>query len=401
MIQNHSERSHALLSASQAERWLNCPPSARLQEGIPDKPSEYAAEGTAAHELAEASIKLSVVPNLPEEEFEAAERQRKRIKAGKYYNAEMEQAISSYVDYVCDQYFQARNRSQDTVIMVEQKLDFSEWVPEGFGTGDVVIISDGVLEIIDLKYGKGVPVKAEGNPQMRLYALGAWAAYNWLYDIQEVQMTIVQPRLDSINTASMTIEELLEWGEKVKPIAQLAWEGKGEFKAGSHCRWCKVKATCRARAEEIMKALQYEFQDPALLSDEEIGSILFIADQLRAWAKDVEEYAMERALQGARIPQWKLVEGKSNRMVTDPEALIDRLVKAGYKKEQITETKLVGLSKLEKIVPKRRLAELAGELIVKPPGKPVLVPETDSRPELNSLEHDFQNIDFKEDDLNV
>lgn len=143
-----------------------------------------------------------------------------------------------------------------------------------------------------------------------------------------------------------------------------------------------------------MKALQYEFQDPALLSDEEIGSILFIADQLRAWAKDVEEYAMERALQGARIPQWKLVEGKSNRMVTDPEALIDRLVKAGYKKEQITETKLVGLSKLEKIVPKKQLAELAGELIVKPPGKPVLVPETDSRPELNSLEHDFQNIDF-------
>lgn len=394
MIQNHSERSHALLSASQAERWLNCPPSARLQEGIPDKPSEYAAEGTAAHELAEASIKLSVVPNLPEEEFEAAERQRKRIKAGKYYNAEMEQAISSYVDYVCDRYFQARIRSQDTVIMVEQKLDFSEWVPEGFGTGDVVIISDGVLEIIDLKYGKGVPVKAEGNPQMRLYALGAWAAYNWLYDIQEVQMTIVQPRLDSINTASMTIEELLEWGEKVKPIAQLAWEGKGEFKAGSHCRWCKVKATCRARAEEAMKALQYEFQDPALLSDEEIGSILFIADQLRAWAKDVEEYAMERALQGARIPQWKLVEGKSNRMITDPEALIDRLVKAGYKKEQITETKLVGLSKLEKIVPKKQLAELAGELIVKPPGKPVLVPETDSRPELNSLEHDFQNIDF-------
>ena len=394
MIQNHSERSHALLSASQAERWLNCPPSARLQEGIPDKPSEYAAEGTAAHELAEASIKLSVVPNLPEEEFEAANRQLERIRAGKYYNAEMEQAISSYVDYVCDRYYQARIRSRNVVVMVEQKLDFSEWVPEGFGTGDVVIISDGVLEIIDLKYGKGVPVKAEGNPQMRLYALGAWAAYNWLYDIQEVQMTIVQPRLDSINTASMTIEELLEWGEKVKPIAQLAWEGKGEFKAGSHCRWCKVKATCRARAEEIMKALQYEFQDPALLSDEEIGSILFIADQLRAWAKDVEEYAMERALQGERIPQWKLVEGKSNRIVTDPEALIDRLVKAGYKKEQITETKLVGLSKLEKIVPKRRLAELAGDLIAKPPGKPVLVPETDSRPELNSLEHDFQNIDF-------
>src|SRR5690606_24349716 len=187
------------------------------------------------------------------------------------------------------------------------------------------------------------------NPQMRLYALGAWAAHGWLYDIQEVQMSIVQPRLDSISTDKLPIQELLEWGESIKPIAQLAWEGKGEFKAGDHCRWCKVKATCKARAEENMKALRYEFQNPALLSDEEIGSILFIADQLRAWVKDVEEYAREQALKGEKIPQWKLVEGKSNRTITDPEALIQRLTEAGFSKEEITETKPLGISKLEKI----------------------------------------------------
>lgn len=395
-MQSHAERAHALLSASQAERWLNCPPSARLQEGIPDRNSEYAEEGTVAHELAEAILKITIIP-LDAEILGSIDKKLRTIRQNKYFNAEMESAIENYVSFVCERYNEAVNRSKDAVILLEERLDFSDWVPEGFGTGDVIIIADGMMEIIDLKYGKGVPVSAINNPQMRLYALGAWAAHGWLYDIQEVQMSIVQPRLDSISTDKLPIQELLEWGESIKPIAQLAWEGKGEFKAGDHCRWCKVKATCKARAEENMKALRYEFQDPALLSDEEIGSILFIADQLRSWVKDVEEYAREQALKGEKIPQWKLVEGKSNRTITDPEALIQRLTEAGFSKEEITETKPLGISKLEKIVSKKKLQELAGDLIVKPPGKPVLVPETDPRPELNSIEKDFENINFEEE----
>ncbi len=395
--QAHADRDHALLSASQAERWLNCPPSARLQEGIPDKTSEYAEEGTTAHELAEAILRRRLLPCNSEQRVRL-EKRIQDIKASKYYNAEMESAIQDYIELVCERFMEAKSRSSDAVILLEERLDFSEWVPDGFGTGDVVLISDGVMEIIDLKYGKGVPVSAIGNPQMRLYALGAWSSYHWLYDIQEVRMTIVQPRLNNISTDVIAINDLIQWGENVvKPTAALAWEGKGEFKAGDHCRWCKVKGNCRARAEANMEALKYEFQDPALLSNEEIGSILFIAEQLKTWVKDVEDYAQEQALKGKKIPQWKLVEGKSNRTITDPEALIARLIEAGFEKEQITETKLLGISKLEKVVQKKKLAELAGDLIVKPPGKPVLVPETDPRPELNSIENDFANIDFKEE----
>lgn len=394
--QAHTNRDHALLSASQAERWLNCPPSARLQEGIPDQRSEYAEEGTTAHELAEATLRRRILPCNSKQRAEL-EKRIQEIKASKYYNAEMENTIQGYVELVCERFMEAVNRSSDAVVLLEERLDFSEWVPGGFGTGDVVLISDGVMEIIDLKYGKGVPVSAIDNPQMRLYALGAWASHNWLYEIHEIRMTIVQPRLDNISTDIISIKDLLEWGASIKPIAKLAWEGKGDFKAGDHCRWCKVKAKCRTRAKANMEALKYEFQDPTLLSHEEIGSILFIANQLKIWIKDVEDYAQEQALKGKHIPQWKLVEGKSNRTITDPEALIARLIEAGFEKEQITETKLLGISKLEKVVQKKKLAELGGDLIVKPPGKPVLVPESDPRPELNSIENDFADIDFKEE----
>lgn len=389
----HADRAHALLSASQAERWINCPPSARLTEHIPDRHSEYAEEGTAAHELAELKIRNQILGEIgigPLDGFR---------DSNPHYSAEMEEAVQRYVDVVAERYNEALSRSSDAIFLLEERLDFSYLVPEGFGTGDVVIISDGVLEIIDLKYGKGVPVSAEGNPQMRLYALGALDGFGWMYDIREVRMTIVQPRLDSISTDVMNIESLREWGESVvRPAAELAWEGKGEFKPGNHCRWCKVKATCRARAEENMKALEYEFQDPALLSLEEIGQILHIAEQLQAWAKDVQEYAQEQAMKGEKVPGWKLVEGRSIRKITDEITLLELLDREGFPKDSITETKLLGISKLEKIVGKKQLAEIAGDLIVKPPGKPVLVPETDKRPELNSLESDFENENFDLED---
>lgn len=389
----HAERAHALLGASKAEQWINCPPSARLQENVPDRRSEYADEGTSAHELSELKIRNQILEELG---FEAIE---KFTNSNPYYSAEMEDATQRYVDFVAERYNEALVRSSDAVLLLEERLDFSHLVPEGYGTGDVVIIADGVMEIIDLKYGKGVPVSAVGNPQMRLYALGALEGFGWMYDIREIHMTIVQPRLDSISTDVIDVDSLQDWGETiVRPAAELAWKGEGEFKAGSHCRWCKVKGNCRARADANMEALAYEFQDPALLTLEEVGQILHIADQLQAWAKDVQEFAQEQALKGEKVPGWKLVEGRSVRKITDELALLEALDSNGFPKDSVTETKLLGISKLEKIVGKKQLETIAGDLIQKPPGKPVLVPETDKRPEINSIESDFGNVNFDLED---
>lgn len=394
----HAERAHALLGASKADQWINCPPSARLQESVPDKRSEFADEGTAAHELSELILRRRLTP------CNAAERKRldKAIADFKsnnqYYGAEMEDAVAAYVEVVEERFMAAKARSSDAVILLEERLDFSEWVPDGYGTGDVVLISDGVLEVIDLKYGKGVPVSAIGNPQLRLYGLGAWSNWNYLYSIHEVSITIVQPRLDSVSTDTLPLGELLDWAETVvKPAAALADAGEGEYKAGGHCRWCKVKGNCRARAEENMKALAYEFQDPALLSLDEIGSVLVVAEQLKAWAKDVEDYAFEQAKTGVKIPSWKLVEGRSNRSITDKDAAKAALEAAEIDPDKyLKPQELFGIGDLEKKIGKKELAEILDGLIVKPPGKPVLVPETDKRPELNSVENDFASEDFSD-----
>jgi hypothetical protein len=319
------------------------------------------------------------------------------VKASKFYGPEMENATEDYVDVVTERFMEAQSRSSDAVLLLEERLDFSEWVPDGFGTGDVVTISDGVLEIIDLKFGKGVPVSAIGNSQMRLYALGAWWGYNFLYSIDEVKMTIVQPRLDSVSTDSMPIDELLEWAETVvKPAATLADAGEGDFKSGEHCRFCKVKGNCRARSEENMKMLAYEFKDPALLSIDEVSSILYIADQLKSWVKDVEDYAFEQAKAGVKIPQWKLVAGRSNRSLTDKEAAMNALKSADIDTDKFLKPQeLLGLGELEKRIGKKELSALLGHLIAKPPGKPTLVPETDKRAELNSNEDEYANIDME------
>lgn len=395
--QAHAERAHALLGASKAGQWINCPPSAKLQESIPDSRSEYAEEGTTAHELAEIKLRRRILP-CDSIKRKALDKKLEIIQASKYYGQEMEDAVQAYVETVEERFMAAKARSEDAVVLLEEKLDFTEWVPEGYGTGDVVLIADGVLEVIDLKYGKGVPVSAVGNPQIRLYGLGAWTGYNYLYDIQEVHMTIVQPRLDSISTDVMPIGELLEWAETVvKPAAALAFAGEGEYKSGDHCRWCKVKGNCRARADANMEALQHEFKDPALLGFDEIGSILFIAQQLKAWAGDVEDYAFEQAKVGNRIPQWKLVEGRSNRSISDKDAAMSRLLTSEYTSDKYLKPQdLLGIGDLEKRIGKKELATLLDGLIVKPPGKPVLVPETDKRPELNSVEQDFANIDIED-----
>lgn len=397
MQQAHAERAHALLGASKAAQWINCPPSARLQENIPDERSEYADEGTAAHELSEIKLRRRLLP-CNSKERKALDDKLEQFKANKFYGPEMENAVQEYVELVQERFMEAKARSIDAVLLLEERLDFTEWVPEGYGTGDVVLIADGVLEVIDLKYGKGVPVSAEGNPQIRLYALGAWWGYNYLYSINEVRMTIVQPRLDNVSTASLVLDDLLEWAESVvKPAAELAFAGKGDFKAGGHCRWCKVKGNCRARAEANMKALAHEFKDPALLSNEEIGPILFIAEQLKAWAKDVEDYAYGQALSGNCIPQWKLVEGRSNRVITDKDAAKAALEAAELKPEKyLKPQELLSIGELEKRIGKKEFSAMLGDLIIKPPGKPVLVPETDKRPELNSIEQDFAGEEFSD-----
>ncbi|BFH59421.1 DUF2800 domain-containing protein [Paenibacillus azoreducens] len=393
----HAERAHALLGASKADQWINCPPSARLQENIPEKRSEYADEGTGAHELSELILRRRLTP------CNSAERNRldKAISdfkaSNQYYGPEMEDAVTAYVEVVEEHFMAAKARSADAIILLEERLDFTEWVPDGYGTGDVVLISDGVLEVIDLKYGKGVPVSAIGNPQLRLYGLGAWSNWNYLYSINEVRMTIVQPRLDSVSADTLPLGELIEWAETVvKPAAALADAGEGEFKSGSHCRWCKVKGSCRARADENMKALAYEFQDPALLSLDEIGNVLYVAEQLKVWAKDVEDYAFEQAKKGVRIPSWKLVEGRSNRTITDKPAAVDILIVEGFDESSIYKPReLLGIGDLEKKIGKKELAALLDGLIMKPPGKPVLVPETDKRPELNSVDNDFAGEEFE------
>lgn len=393
----HAERAHALLGASKAEQWINCPPSARQQESVLEKRSAYADEGTAAHELAEIKLRRIIHTNDLLKSASLDEEETKCKTANPYYNAEMEHAVQEYIERVLERYMEAKARSSDAVMLLEEKLDFTEWVPEGFGTGDVVLIADGVLEAIDFKYGAGVPVSAHDNPQIKLYALGAWWGWNHLYSINEVRMTIIQPRRDSVSTSFMLLDELIKWADDVvKPAAELAFEGRGDYKAGEHCRWCKVKGNCRARADENMKALTYEFQDPALLSNEEIGSILFVADQLKTWAKDVQDYAYDQALKGNKIPLWKLVEGRSNRAITDKNIAIEKLKATGLDSEKyLKPQELQGISELEKRIGKKEFKALLGELVIKPPGKPVLAPETDKRPELNSVENDFENIDLE------
>lgn len=387
-----TERKHAVLSASSAYRWLACPPSARLEEQFEETISAYAEEGTLAHKLAELVLRYS----LNQIDTKTYDEQTQELVKSEFYSASMLDYIDSYVAIVMEKTNEARSRSKDAVVLLEQRLDFSDWVPDGFGTGDVVIISDGVLEIIDLKYGKGVPVAAEDNAQMRLYALGALATFDSLYDIKIIRMTIVQPRLDSVSSDEITAEMLYWWADtELIKRAQLAWEGKGEFQAGEHCRFCRARFNCRARAEANLELAKMDFRKPELLTDEEIGEVLKQADELKAWVSDVFEWALIQARDhGKKFKGWKLVEGRSVRQYADENAVAETLLKAGYKEEQIYEKKLWGITAMEKLLGKTKFGELLSGLIIKPPGKPTLVPETDKRPEINSIAAamaDFQN----------
>jgi hypothetical protein len=381
---------HALLSASGAHRWLHCTNSPRLEEEIEDTTSVFAMEGTFMHELSE----LYLHHHLGNIKKVAFKKELKKMQKSEFYSEEVQVAVDEYVAAVIEKINEAKARCTDPLILIEERLDYSPWVRDGFGTGDVVIIADDVLEVIDLKGGKGVAVSAVGNPQARLYALGAIHSFGVLYDITTVRMTIIQPRLDNISTDEMAAEELIQWAEEVvRPRAEEAYKGEGKFKPGDHCRFCKVKATCRARHDENMKLACMDFKEPALLTDEEITEVLMQVDEFKKWASDVESYALEKARDGKIWPGMKLVEGRATRRFSSENEVAEKLLDAGYPEERIYSKSLLSLTKLEKEIGKKEFSEVIGGLIEKPPGKLKLVPEDDKRPAVKSS----AEIDFKEE----
>lgn len=372
---------HALLSASSSHRWLNCNPSARLEQEFADQETEAAAEGTAAHALAEHKLRKAL-------------KMRTKKPISKYDSDEMDAYTDGYVEFVLEQLAEAKKDCKDPLILVEQKLDFSCFVPDGFGTGDCIIIADKTLHIIDLKYGQGILVEAEGNPQMMLYALGALRLFDSLYDIETVSMTIYQPRRENVSTWSIPVEALMEWTENtLKPKAELAFKGEGEFQPGSWCTFCKAAVKCRARAEAKLQLAQYEFAMPPLLTDEEIEDILVRLDDLTKWANEIMAYAQNAAINQGKVWRgFKLVESRTNRKYTDEEAVAQAAKNAGY--HDIYKHSLITISEMERLMGKKTFAEVLGALVIKPQGKPTLVPASDKRPAITSsgAKQDFTEL---------
>lgn len=368
---------HAILSASSAYRWLECPPSALKNAKIKDHVSEYALQGTDAHSLCEYKVKtaLGMKEEDPTEKLE-------------FYDIEMEECANDYLNFVLAQKAEAEMICKDPLVLVEQKLDFSKFVPGGFGTGDCLIISDKTIHIIDFKYGTGVLVEAKDNPQMMCYALGAILLYDGIYDIETVKMTIFQPRKENVSTAEISKEELYEWAVNIlQPIAEVAAKGDGDFKAGDHCRFCKVKSTCRKRAEANLTLAQYDFKPEDELEDVEIEIILAKVDELVSWANDVKDYALKKALHGKKWEDWKLVEGRANRKYKNESEVAKIVTDAGFDPYS---KKLIGITEMTKMLGKEKFKELLKDQIIKPKGKPTLVPMSDKRKEMNIAASDFE-----------
>lgn len=355
---------HALLGASSAHRWINCPPSARLCEALPDTASPYAAEGTQAHAVCEDLIRRTILAETPEPlGFEPTD--------------EMIEASRGYRDYIMG----ALGTEQAWQICVEQKVDYSAWAPEGFGTVDCLAVTDGALKIFDFKYGQGVPVSAEGNPQMMCYALGGLSMFQSLYDIYSVTMTIYQPRIGNISRWAITVPELLIWArETLEPAARLAYKGEGDQTPGDWCRFCKAKATCRALANQNLELARLDFPEPIGMSNAEIAGILPKVGMLLDWAEAVKGHALDRALRGETIPGYKLVEGRSVRKFRSEADACLKIKQAGYNPYI---TKMKGLTDLQKEMGKKKFDEVCGDELIKPAGKPALVPVTDKRPEMH------------------
>lgn len=371
----HAERDHALLSASSAHRWLVCTPSARLEEQFPDTTSDAAAEGTLAHELAE----LKVRNYFYTKDFGKIKLNKaiKELKTKKLWQDEMMGYTDEYLDYIKKT---ALALPSKPCVAIEKRVDFGDFVPDGFGTADCIMVQGSTLFIIDFKYGKGVPVSAKNNPQMMLYALGAYKGYSMLYKIERICMTIVQPRLDSISEWECTIEELLKFGTYAAEMAALAIKGEGEFCPGEkQCRFCRAKAQCRARAEENVKLAFFTEKKPPLISNEEVGEYLKQGEDVSKWLKDLQDFALKECLAGKEVSGWKAVEGRGSRTWTDMDAAFGALTAAGTPGEMLWERTPLTLSQVEKLVGKKEFETIVGDYVVKNPGKPTLVKDTDKR----------------------
>mgnify|MGYP004561106255 CR=1 FL=1 len=404
---------HAVLGASSAKRWLTCTPSARLGERLTSRfgseSSPYAQEGTKAHALAEIKVRkafyaadgmtTAVYSRMGEEERDAYT----GINAFRYdalraelgdIPSDMEHATDAYCDVVMEKYLSAKDRDPSTRLLLEQRLDYSTWVPSGFGTGDCVIVSDSLLEVCDYKHGMGIPVDAVDNPQLRLYGLGAIAKFGQLYDFPAVRMTIIQPRLESVSEETLDREALLDWAEtEVRERAQLAWKGIGDFVPGDHCRFCPANAVCSARVAEALKLFRYGFETPGLIPDEQVPGILETLDTAEAWIKDFRAYVEKQALNGQKFPGWKLVRGKKpNRRWADPEEVRAQLLRAGYAPGQIETTSLKPVGEIEKTIGVKAFRALVGGLVAQGEGRLTLVPESDKRLEYASADAAFADL---------
>ena len=376
-LNNHSDRAHALLSASSAHRWLECPPSAVANEAYPDQDTTFAHEGTLAHEVAEFMARNGYYDH----------------KGGKTgVTVEMVECAKEYADYIEEQ-----KKSNDAIVLLEQRVDFSPWVPDGFGTCDCIIIQEETLTIIDYKYGQGVMVSATDNPQMKLYALGAMNDYGIAMDVKHVELHIFQPRLNNISTHHLTVEELMEWAEKtVKPTADQAIQGKGKYAPGEHCRFCQHGGKCRALTKLCTEYLDTHGLRVALpvLAPHEVADVLRMEPMVTLWLKKVKEQAMTTLMNGGELPGYKLVEGRLGiRKWTNDQTVLNLLKGAGYREEEVTETKVLSPAQMDKAIGKKRATELLDEYIDRAPGAPTIAPITDKRPAYDRLaeaQTDFQ-----------
>ena len=376
---------HALLSASSSHKWLHCPPSARLEAEKPDQTSEYAREGSLAHSICELKLqKTFIEKGMTTRQFNT---RMNKLKKDPLYKPEMENNTEEYLDHIKQI---AYSFQTPPMVVAEKRVDYSKWAPEGFGTSDCILIGGAELHVVDYKNGKGVMVSAYDNPQMKLYALGAYDAYGFLFPIHKVVLHIVQPNLNNISSFELSLEELLAWGEKIKPIAQLAYEGKGDFCQGEWCDkcFCKLNATCRKRMEDNMEVMKDATEEdtgkpklPAEISTEEIGAILKRAMFLENWVKKLKKFALDALVAGKEIPGWKIIEGRSNRVIKDKDAAVKAILDAEYEEAVIYKPReMVALGELEKLLGKKDFEKYVGPYVEKPQGAPTLVPEDDRRP---------------------
>lgn len=371
---------HALLSASGAHRWLHCTGSPLLEKDFPDSTSVYAQEGTLAHELCELKL-MAYTGEITKRKLTSM---KNKLMKSELWQPEMDSTSEAYLDYIKDI---TMSYTVKPVILTEKKVDFSQYVPEGFGTADCLVLAGDTLHVVDYKHGKGVVVDADHNPQMMLYALGAMSELSLLYRFKFVHMTIVQPRVNNISEFTMTADELTEWGETiVKPKAEAAMSGKGEFEAGDWCRFCRAKRQCKTRYESndsLYSELSAQ-HDPRLITLAELGEYLKRGRDMAAWLEDMKEYALSESLAGADVPGWKAVEGRGSRAFTDTDEAVDTLIKNGIDESVLYERRVLTLAQMEKAVGKKAFGELVGDLVVKNPGKPTLVEESDKRPRITN-----------------